>query len=197
MRISYYLFIVVICLSSCKNYNGEKTDEKDIITKEGQKELGELLSSDTVKSQGDFDNTVPVVNVKTETSELTSIEINKQKCEKCDVQKVLAVSQNMDDLNYQFVYNLLCTFDESCSRNVEYSEFSNEVLYKLLSKHPKAIVEIISDNPELNSEYIYKQMSSPLLDYDYNNIINSVKAIEGNADVKNSIIKSVKKAIEG
>jgi|GEM_PF-5448943 len=132
MRISYYLFIVAICLSSCKNYNGEKTEEKDIITKEGQKELGELLSSDTVKSQDDFDNTIPVVNVKTETSELTFNEVNKQECEKCDRQKVLAVSQNMDSLNYQLVYDLLCTFDESCSRNAEYSEFSNEVLYKVL-----------------------------------------------------------------
>ena len=103
----------------------------------------------------------------------------------------------MNNLNYQLIYDLLCTFDESCLRNVEYSEFSNDILYKTLSKHPKAIVEIISNSPGIDSEYVYKQISSPLLDYDYNGIINSVKAIEGYEDIKSRIISSVKKAIEG
>jgi hypothetical protein len=195
MKISYCLIIVLICWSSCKNYSGEKTPEKDIVTEEeDQEELGELLSSDTIANQ---DSTVLVVNVKAETSELASYEINKRECEKCDEQKVLAVSQNMDGLNYQLIYDFLCTFDESCSRNVEYSEFSNEVLYKVLAKHPKAIVELISDGSKLNSEYIYKQISSPLLDYDYVSIINSIKGTEGNEDIKIRIINSVKKAIEG
>lgn len=113
------------------------------------------------------------------------------------MKKVLTVNQSLDNLNYQLIYDLLCTFDESCSRNTEYPEFSNEVLFKVLSMHPKAIVEIISGSPEFDSEYIYKQMSSPLLDYDYNGIINSVEAIEGHEDVKSRIISSIKKASEG
>jgi len=198
IKISYYLIAVLICSLGCKNYSGDKTEEKTIVTEEDQAELGEFLTSDTsVSQEASNNNTTQVVTVKDETSELPSSEINKQECEKCDVKKVLVVSQSMDNLNYQLIYDLLCTFDESCSRNAEYSEFSNEVLYKVLSKHPKAIVEIISNSQELDYEYVYKQISSPLLDYDYNSIINSVKAIEGNEDIKSRIVSSIKKAIEG
>ena len=195
---NYYLYaIILICSFGCKKYSSDKTEEKTIVT-EDQAELGNLLSSDVVVDQeAQDDNTTAVLNVKVETVELPSSEIIKQECEKCDGKKVLAISHNMDNLNYQLIYDLLCTFDEKCLRNMEYSEFSNDILYKVLSKHPRAIVEIISDGSELDSEYIYKQISSPLLDYNYNSIINSVKALEGNEDVKSRIISSIKEAIEG
>ena len=127
------VFTVLIFLLGCKNYSGDKTEEKTIVTEDDQVELGELLSSDAVANQEvQDDNATPIVNGNEETVELPSSEINKQECEKCDGKKVLAVSQNMDNLNYQMIYDLLCTFDGSCSRNVEYSEFSNDILYKVL-----------------------------------------------------------------
>ena len=197
MKISHYLLVALIFWSGCKNFNSEKTTEKDIITEEDQQELGELLSSEMVANEDSLSDKAVTTSMENESPELISYEVNRRECEKCDGQKVLAVSQSMDDLNNQLIYDLLCTFDESCSKNVEYSEFSNEVLYKVLSKHPKAIVELISDSPELDSEYIYKQISFPLLDYDYSAIINSLEEIEGNEKVKNLIIKSLQKAIEG
>ena len=197
MKISHYLLVALIFWSGCKNFNSEKTTEKDIITEEDQQELGELLSSEMVANEDSLSDKAVTTSMENESPELISYEVNRRECEKCDGQKVLAVSQSMDDLNYQLIYDLLCTFDESCSKNVEYSEFSNEVLYKVLSKHPKAIVELISDSPELDSEYIYKQISFPLLDYDYSAIINSLEEIEGNEKVKTLIIKSLQKAIEG
>ncbi len=198
MKVSYCLFIVLICWSGCKNYSREKTPEKDFVTEKTQKKLGELLSSETAVDKDSSVKAMVTANMGTVTLELTSYEVDKkQECEKCDRRKVLAASQNIDNLNGQLIYNFLCTFDESCSINVEYSEFSNDVLYKILSKHPKAIVKLIADNPELNSEAIYKQIASPLLDYNYNSIVNSMKEIEGNEEIKTRIIDSVKKAIEG
>ena len=197
MKISHYLLVALIFWSGCKNFNSEKTTEKDIITEEDQQELGELLSSETIANEDSLSGKAVTASMENESSELISYEVDKRECEKCDGQKVLAVSRSMDDLNYQLIYDLLCTFDESCSKNVEYSEFSNEVLYKVLSKHPKAIVELISDSPELDSEYIYKQISFPLLDYDYSAIINSLEEIEGDEKVKILIINSLQKAIDG
>lgn len=197
MKISHYLLVALIFWSGCKNFNSEKTTEKDIITEEGQHGLGELLSSETIANEDSLSGNTIIASMGNESPELISYEVDKRECEKCDGQKVLAVSQSMDDLNYQLIYDLLCTFDESCSKNVEYLEFSNEVLYKVLSKHPKAMVELISGSPELDSECIYKQISFPLLDYDYSAIISSLKEIEGNEKVKTRIISSVQKAIEG
>ncbi len=197
MKISHYLVIALIFWSGCKNFNSEKTTEKDIITEEDQQELGELLSSETIANEDSLSGKAVTASIENESPELISYEVDKRECEKCDGQKVHVVSQSMDDLNYQLIYDLLCTFDESCSKNVEYSEFSNEVLYKVLSKHPKAIVELISDSPELDSECIYKQISFPLLDYDYSAIINSLEEIEGDEKVKILIINSLQKAIDG
>ena len=67
IKISYYLIAVLICSLGCKNYSGDKTGEKTIVTEEGQAELGELLTSDTWVNQEALDNsTTSVVNVKDE-----------------------------------------------------------------------------------------------------------------------------------
>lgn len=200
MKISYTLLFLILLFWSCKNYSSEKTEEKDIITEENEKELKNVLSSDiATKKTGAAKDAIEVKSgSENKAGTISSTVINDTECSRCEIQIVLALDKQMDNVSYELLYKFLCTFDQSCSNNVEYSQFSNEVLYKAIEMHPGAIVEILSDHPELKREYIYKELSSPLLDYDYNSIIKSLKRLDsGNEEVKNRVIKSVEDALAG
>jgi len=53
-------------------------------------------------------------------------------CDKCDTDKLIELSENLDNLNYETVKNFICTFDLTCKNNIEFSEWSNELLFKLI-----------------------------------------------------------------
>jgi len=82
---------------------------------------------------------------------------------RCDIDIVLETDENMDSLSDNLIYLFLYSFDESCSNNVEFSEYSNEVLFKLLKHYPdQAAKNIIRD--EINQDVIFKELSSPIND---------------------------------
>ena len=59
----------------------------------------------------------------------------------------------------------LKSFSRECSSNVEFSEFSNEVLFKILEKQPSLFIDAMCLNDK-TIEYsdIYLEISSPLSD---------------------------------
>jgi hypothetical protein len=113
-------------------------------------------------------------------------------CERCDVDVVAEVSANLDDIAPDTFYRFLCSFHESCSTNVEYSEFSNEMLFKLLERYPQEFIHCMKRRP-IQREYIYDRLSQPLV-YETNHQLRmKVSAASGNVKIKNSILAALDK----
>jgi hypothetical protein len=74
----------------------------------------------------------------------------------------------------------LKTFGNECKGNVEYTEFSNEVLFKVINKKTEIFIDVFNKNIEsLETEVILKELESPLLDQaDLNQIISKIQAIK-------------------
>jgi hypothetical protein len=51
---------------------------------------------------------------------------------------------------------------------------------------------IISKYPELQTEYLYLQLSAPLLDYDINRIIGDIETAAVDHSVKGRIVQALK-----
>ena len=64
-------------------------------------------------------------------------------CDKCNIDKVKIVNEHLDSLTFQIVSDFLCTFDSSCIKNAEYSEWSNETLFKVLVKAPTIFLKLL------------------------------------------------------
>lgn len=116
-------------------------------------------------------------------------------CNRCDIEIVKQTVSNLQKLKYSDIYQFLYTFSKDCSKNVEYSEYSNEVLFKVLENYPKQFIACMNKEKELESEYIYSELSTPLLDIDGKAIHEKVKSVSGDNHAKERILKALRKAV--
>lgn len=106
-------------------------------------------------------------------------------------------SNGLDSLSYQTARKFLLTFDERCENNVEYSEWSNELLFKFVESNPLMLIEILTKEEGIKANYIIKVLEQPLDDgIDLKTIYNKVEKVDLNSEVKVNILKSIKIAID-
>ena len=117
-----------------------------------------------------------------------------QDCKKCDIEKLLDLSENLENLNYETVKNFICTFDSSCINNIEFSEWSNELLYKLVEKDINLLNDVLHDLGFNYVKLICKELETPILDVDLKRIYDLIEKSHGPNDMivaeKNAIIKA-------
>ena len=116
-------------------------------------------------------------------------------CNKCDIKIVLKTSEKINQLTEEEIVCFLLGFDNTCSNNVEYSEFSNEILFKIVAKYPKEFLDILSRGL-INQEYIFDELSTPILDFNLDEIVKGIKGVKGESKIKERTLSSLEKAIE-
>jgi hypothetical protein len=99
-------------------------------------------------------------------------------CQKCDIEILKTASEHLDGLTFKIVSDFVCTFDTTCKNNVEYSQWSNELLFKVLDKSPTLLFEVIATG-QVNKDLIVDEIKSPLLDINLQNLYNKVKVAAG------------------
>lgn len=100
----------------------------------------------------------------------------------------------MDSLNKEEFLCFIGTFDPRCIANVEYSEYSNEVLFRVLLKHPEYLIHYVADKKhEKGTEYILARLSAPVSDaVPSEQYIEAVSEAEGSQEGKGPIIQALK-----
>ncbi len=113
-----------------------------------------------------------------------------QSTAKCDMAKLLDVSKNVSKVTHQEMVDFLLTFGEECQNNVEYSEWSNELLFELLEKQTELIVKTIAHQTKVvELEAILENLEEPIHDrFNVKSIIAKVEKIKFDPDVKKEII---------
>ena len=115
---------------------------------------------------------------------------------RCNRNALLEFYNNLDSLSYQTADKFLLTFDESCVNNAEYSEWSNELLYKFLENNPSMLIEILLKEKPFKRNYIYKNLTQPIHDgVDLKMIYSRVEKVNMNNEVTMNILKNIKTAI--
>lgn len=118
-------------------------------------------------------------------------------CIKCKIDMVKEVKENIHNLNEDQAYTFLCCINESCSQNVEFTEFSNEVLYLLLNERPNLVLKILSKHSNISLNYIKKQLENPVNDkIDLNNVLKSIRSVDNYEAIKKELLSSIQLAID-
>jgi len=170
MKKLIYICIVLI-LTNCSDLKKNSNDEIQV--------LNNSVKNDTV---------------------LTILDNEKLDSNICSREILLKTEKNIDNLDLELVTDFLSTFHESCKNNVEYSEWSNELLFKLINRKPEMFLEIISNNSTLSREYLLDELTSPLHDQiDLNHTIDLINRIDisNNEEWKFRIIESLEIAKKG
>jgi len=89
----------------------------------------------------------------------------------------------------------VCTFDTSCKNNVEYSEWSNELLFKVLEKSPTLLFEVMSAG-QVNTDLILNEIKSPLLEINLQKLYDKVKVAAGVVAIRTDFLNAIITASE-
>ncbi|MBK6266383.1 hypothetical protein JKA74_15165 [Marivirga sp. S37H4] len=114
---------------------------------------------------------------------------------RCDISVILQTSESIENLTNEDIYKFLFTFSEDCKNNIEFGEFSNEVLFEVLLRYPLEI----SNNLKKDSIYqdiILNEIANPIMEMQSaDEIINNVNSLEIPEQTKQDVISSYKISI--
>jgi len=120
-----------------------------------------------------------------------------QASENCKIETLIKIRNNINNVTEQQVLYFLKGFNKMCDLNVEYSEFSNYLLFQLLQKQPKLVLKVLTNNKAISYKYINKNLTNPINDsINLEEIYKKIKNIYGYDTIKNKLLISIKIAIK-
>lgn len=115
-----------------------------------------------------------LVNVNSQNDEKTSL--------KCNIEIVVEINENIENISENLMLRFLKTFGEECKNNVEFSEFSNETLFKVIQNEPGLFCKVIEkNNNQIDFGLIVSELKNPI-----NDLIDLELTIKKIADTKTS-----------
>jgi hypothetical protein len=112
---------------------------------------------------------------------------------KCNLDIVINVQKNLDSLTVKEIINFLKVFSIKCRNNVEFSEFSNELLFEVMERQPDKFIKAICETQaDINYQIIYDEIKSPLHDLiPLDKIKQSVESSPKRCERIDSVLKSL------
>lgn len=120
-----------------------------------------------------------------------------QEIKKCDGDVIQYAQFRAGKLTKSDMKNFLLTFGKECDNNVELSEFSNEVLFLVLSRQTKLTLKTIEkEETQLDLEAILDDLNAPISDMiSVEKILIKAKKIKMESRLKNRIVESLNTAV--
>ena len=112
-------------------------------------------------------------------------------CNKCDIEKIRAVNENLTALTSEIISNFLCTLDNSCKTSAEFSEWSNETIFKVLDNAPKVFLQVAAKNGN-NISILLTEIQNPIHDtIDFQSIYSKLKQVQGRENLKRKFLDAL------
>ena len=128
------------------------------------------------------------VNVNSQNNEKTSL--------KCNIEIVLETNENIENISEDLMLRFLKIFGPECKNNVEFSEFSNETLFKVIQTEPELFCSVIENNKDqVDIGIIISELKSPLHDLiDLELTIDKIASVKTKSSLKNKLILAINSA---
>ena len=94
---------------------------------------------------------------------LETASFGQNPCPKCDIETVKEIRLHRHNLTDEIVFKFLCTFDESCIDNAEYSQASNGTIFDLLDIATDLFFRVL-DRDNVNVKQILTEIEDPIHD---------------------------------
>jgi hypothetical protein len=116
---------------------------------------------------------------------------------KCNYNCWPAIRDSINGLTEQQVLAFLQTLGHDCDNNVEFSEYSNETLFKIIEFNPDRFVSVIEKHQAyIVFNTIFEMIENPVKDgIDLEKVADLVCNIKTDSKVKSRIVESLKIAI--
>ncbi len=110
----------------------------------------------------------------------------------CNTNILLKTHNNINDLTIAEISKFLSTFHKDCNTNVEFSEWSNELLYKTFQAHTKEVMSLITKKHNYEKEAILSALKSPINDtIKPQSLIEKIQKFDSNNQFTKEIITAL------
>lgn len=82
-------------------------------------------------------------------------------CETCDIDKVKVTQENLYGLSFALVQDFLCTFDDGCRDDLDFSRLSNETLFDVVHNAPELFLKVLQFGKLKNQDFILEELGRP------------------------------------
>lgn len=111
----------------------------------------------------------------------------------CSMEVLKKTSESINRLDLITVAEFLASFHSECANNVEYSEWSNELLFEVAQKKPEFLLQLLNKNDSLDKDLIKSKFENPMHDgFNINEIIKKVELSNSPKEIKEEITNSLK-----
>lgn len=129
---------------------------------------------------------------------LFAVSGNTQPTTKCNLEKVRIADERANHLTNRIVREFLLTFDSTCNTYVEFLEYSNEILFKLIESDPKRVFKSIEQHKrEFDEDFIYSIVENPISDnIDLERIKDRIQQLKCRCQSKVRFLEALEAAIK-
>jgi len=117
-------------------------------------------------------------------------------CNKCSVEILAKTEARLNNLSHQEMQMFFCTMDESCKSNIEFSEFSNELLFKVFASQAALSMKILSVTEENARKAILEELTVGNESVDLKETYTKISNTRGHNKIKKQVLKSLQSAID-
>jgi hypothetical protein len=136
------------------------------------------------------------LNLSSQLGSITFYKSEPNVCAHCKIEIVRKTESRIGVLRKSEIEKFLCSMDEECKVNTEYSEYSNDVLFKIVEQQTADFFQVFNNLPKGNRSYILFNLSHPIKDYKIKSISEKLKTIVGPADIKEAVLKAITEGAE-
>jgi hypothetical protein len=125
-------------------------------------------------------------------------DLTDQNCEKCNIELLNIFSKKIENPSYIEYQNFICTFDEKCKANSEFTEYGNDLLFQSILTNPYFLNESLYNLGDRHLQLILIELANPVSDsYDLQKVYNVIKGLNDGQEIieleKNAIIQAAEK----
>jgi len=117
---------------------------------------------------------------------------NNKACTACSIEIVKETDINLRNLTKKQIEYFLCTIKSECINNVEFQEYSNNILFKVIEAYPSDFVKVFSTSKIIDKNILLLQISNPIKDYNTPVLIQKIELSKGDNYSIAQIVKALK-----
>jgi len=115
---------------------------------------------------------------------------------KCNSETIIETIEGINNISEDLMLRFLNSFIEECKHNVEFSEFWNETLFKVIQNEPELFCKVLEkNNAQIDIGSMVSELKSPLHDLiDLELTINKIADTKCNTTLKSQMILALNSA---
>jgi|WetSurMetagenome_2_1015567.scaffolds.fasta_scaffold449815_1 hypothetical protein len=104
---------------------------------------------------------------------------------------MLETANRLGHLTAEQISLFVMAFDTSCRNNAEFSEWSNELLFKVVQTQPQVFLKVLSTTDGFHRGLILRELKRPVNEPDLDSVQAAVQSVRAYPKTRQRVLRSL------